>query len=59
MIREYEFSDDVDLSCWIDSKFWISYDEKSDYMDLSESYEDFFQWLSELPKESYSLIQRM
>lgn len=54
MIREYEFSDDVDLSCWIEPKFWISYDEKSNCMELSDSYEDFFEWLSELPEGSYS-----
>jgi len=58
-IREYEFSDDIDLFCWNDAKFETSYSEYSDGWGLSEDYISFFVWLDKLPKESYSLIQRM
>ena len=58
-IREYEFSDDIDLTCWNNATFWTYYDEESGEDGMSEGYFGFFQWLEELPENSYSLIQRM
>lgn len=59
VLREYEFNDNIDLSCWNDAKFWIYYEEDENVERMSESYLGFFVWLDKLPKDSYKLIERM
>lgn len=58
LIDEYTFKDNIDFSRWKNTHFWIDYDERIDFMDTSDTYEDFFEWLSELPEDSFTVVHK-